>query len=178
MAIAGLLPLPALTGGAYRESVAQLALRLILAGNRRRFIGERADIAELKGVRPNLNMIYRGSTRTVVTFGRLAFKFGRGKNGMRCNQHEADLYRRSSARRRSMLCPVLWCSHPAFVSIMRRATTPITKGALDERKGVAWLEWDYAGPSDDGLPFEWKPSDWGYLDGRVVALDYAATAEL
>ena len=126
----------------------------------------------------DLNMIYRGSTRTVVTFGRLAFKFGRGKNGMRCNQHEADLYRRSSARRRSMLCPVLWCSRPAFVSIMRRATTPVTKGALDERKAVAWLEWDYAGPSDDGLPFEWKPSDWGYLDGRVVAVDYAATAEL
>ena len=98
------------------------------------------------------NMLYRGSTRTVVTFGRLAFKFGRGKNGMRCNQHEADLYRRSSARRRSMLCPVLWCSRPAFVSIMRRATTPVTKGALDERKGVAWLEWDY-GPGDDGLPF-------------------------
>jgi hypothetical protein len=40
------------------------------------------------------------------------------------------------------------------------------------------LEWDYAGPSDDGLPFEWKPSDWGYLDDRVVAVDYAATVEL
>ena len=42
---------------------------------------------------------------------------------------------------------------------MRRATTPVTKGALDERKGVTWLEWDYAGPSDDGLPFEWN-WDW------------------
>ena len=74
----------------------------------------------------------------------------RGKSGRRRNRHEVDLYRRSSARRRSMLCPVLWCSRPAFVSIMRRATTPVTKGALDERKGVAWLEWDYAGPRDDG----------------------------
>jgi len=53
----------------------------------------------------------------------------------------------------------------------------LVEPALDERKAVAWLEWDYAGPSDDGLPFEWKPSDWGYLDGRVVAVDYAATAE-
>ena len=61
---------------------------------------------------PDLNMIYRGSTRTVVTFGLLAFEFGRGKNGMRCNRHEADLYRRSSARRRSMLCPVC-CGAPA-----------------------------------------------------------------
>jgi hypothetical protein len=109
-----------------------------------------------------------------VTVGWLAFKFGRGKSGMRRDRHEADLYRRSTPRRRSMLCPVLWCSRPAFVSIMRRATTPVTKGALDERKGVAWLEWDYAGPTDDALPFEWKPSDWGYLDGRIVAVDYAA----
>ena len=54
----------------------------------------------------DLNMIYRGSTGTVVTLGRLAFKFGRGKNGMRCNRHEVDLYLRSSAQRRSMLCPV------------------------------------------------------------------------
>ena len=59
---------------------------------------------------------------------------------------------------------------------MRRADSPITRGALDERKAVAWLEWDYAGPEDDGHPFEWKPSDWGYLDGRVVAIDYGATA--
>ncbi len=98
-------------------------------------------------------MIYRGSSRAVVAFGPLAFKFARGKNGMRCNRPEADLYRRSSLQRRAMLCPVLWCSRPAFVSIMRRATTPVTKGALDERKAVAWLEWDYAGPGDDGHPF-------------------------
>jgi hypothetical protein len=52
------------------------------------------------------------------------------------------------------------------------------RGGDLERKAVAWLEWDYAGPSDDGLPFEWKPSDWGYLDDRVVAVDYAATVEL
>ncbi len=120
-------------------------------------------------------MIYRGSTRTVVTFGPLAFKFARGKKGMRCNRHEADLYRRSSLPRRAMLCPVLWCSRPGLVSIMRRASTPATQGELDERKAVAWLEWDYAGPGDDGHPFEWKPSDWGYLDGRIVAVDYAAS---
>src|SRR5262245_57939440 len=117
-------------------------------------------------------MIYRGSTRTVVAFGPWVFKFGRSKDGMRCNLHEADLYRRSSPQRRSMLCPVLWCSRPAFVSIMRRAETPVTQGTLDERKAVAWHEWGYAGPGDDGHPFEWKTSDWGYLKGRVVAVDY------
>jgi hypothetical protein len=121
-------------------------------------------------------MILYGTTRAVLSVGLWAFKLGLGKDGVRCNWHEADLYRRSSPRRRAMLCPVLWCSRPAFISIMRRADSPITQGALDERKAVAWLEWDYAGPGDDGHPFEWKPSDWGYLDGRVVAIDYGATA--
>jgi hypothetical protein len=27
-------------------------------------------------------------------------------------------------------------------------------------------------------PFEWKPSDWGRLDGRIVALNYSATEAL
>jgi hypothetical protein len=112
----------------------------------------------------------------VLSVGPWAFKLGLGKDGVRCNWHEADLNGLSSPRRRAMLCPVLWCSRPAFISIMRRADSPITRGALDERKAVAWLEWDYAGPGDDGHPFEWKPSDWGYLDGRVVAIDYGATA--
>jgi hypothetical protein len=54
---------------------------------------------------------------------------------------------------------------------MRRAATPITRVELEERKARTFFEWDYAGPGDDGHPFEWKPSDWGYLDGRVVAID-------
>jgi hypothetical protein len=37
-------------------------------------------------------------------------------------------------------------------------------------------DWDYV-PSDEGHPFEHKPSDWGRLpDGRLVALDYSAPA--
>jgi hypothetical protein len=27
---------------------------------------------------------------------------------------------------------------------------------------------------DNSHPFEWKASDWGELDGRLVAVDYAA----
>jgi hypothetical protein len=115
-------------------------------------------------------MIYRGSTRTVVTFGRLAFKFGRGKNGMQHNRHEAAKAVNVEP------CALVLPPRIRFDNAAR--TTPVTKGALDERKAVAWLEWDYAGPRDDGLPFEWKTSDWGYLDGGVVAVDYAATAEL
>lgn len=49
MAIAGLLPLPALAGGAYRERVAQLALRLILAGNRQRFYRRTSRHCRIEG---------------------------------------------------------------------------------------------------------------------------------
>jgi hypothetical protein len=36
-------------------------------------------------------------------------------------------------------------------------------------------DWDYV-PPDDTSPFEYKASDWGWLQGRLVALDYSAPA--
>jgi hypothetical protein len=60
------------------------------------------------------------------------------------------------------------------VLIARRAETPITQVQLDGLKlyHQAWNEWDYRGPGDDECPFEWKTSDWGVFDGRLVAVDY------
>ena len=75
-----------------------------------------------------------------------------------------------------MLCPILWCSAPAIVLVMRRAATPATEDQVKELKANAWSEWDYLGDPDDECPFEWKRSDWGVLDDRLVAVDYAATA--
>jgi hypothetical protein len=37
-------------------------------------------------------------------------------------------------------------------------------------------DWDDMPPNDEGLPFEFKASDWDWLDGRLVALDYSAPA--
>jgi hypothetical protein len=59
---------------------------------------------------------------------------------------------------------------------MRRAATPVTQDQVNERKANAWFEWDYLGDSDDEHPFEWKRSDWGVLNDKLVAVDYAATA--
>ena len=84
---------------------------------------------------------------------------------------------RNKPHRQLMLCPVLWCSSSGKLQIARRAATPITQAQLDglKRDQRAWNEWDYLGPEDDECPFEWKPTDWGVLDGRLVAVDYAAT---
>jgi hypothetical protein len=35
--------------------------------------------------------------------------------------------------------------------------------------------WDYM-PGEDGCPFEPKASDWGWFEGRMVALDYSIPA--
>jgi hypothetical protein len=123
-------------------------------------------------------MFRAGATRAVVLFGPWAFKLARGKRGVQCNRHEADLFLRNKAKahRRSMLCCVLWCSWPAVVLIMRRAATPITGAQLQALKAAAWSKWDYLGPGDDECPFEWKLDDWGTLNGRLIAVDYAATA--
>jgi hypothetical protein len=119
----------------------------------------------------------RGATRTVLLLGPWAFKFGRGEYGRRCNLHEAGLYERSEPRRQAMLCPVLWCSWSGKLQIARRAKTPITQSQLDQLKvrELGRDGWDRAGVGDDDCPFEWKPIDWGMLDGRIVAVDYAAT---
>jgi len=61
---------------------------------------------------------------------------------------------------------------------MSRAATPVTQDQIEDLKMRAWSEWDYLGSNanDDECPFEWKPSDWGDVNGRLVAVDYAATA--
>ena len=46
--------------------------------------------------------------------------------------------------------------------------------SLDEYMHVAEA-WDYM-PGEDSCPFEPKASDWGWFEGRMVALDYSTPA--
>jgi hypothetical protein len=60
-----------------------------------------------------------------------------------------------------------------LLNVMLRAT-PLTeeeKTLLIESDGFP--DWDYQGPGDHQEPFEYKASDWGWITGRLVALDYA-----
>jgi hypothetical protein len=122
-------------------------------------------------------VLRKGWTRVVVLFGAVAFKIAIGERGLRCNRFEADLYKRANARRRDMLCPVIWCAPAGIILVARRADREITeqeKADLMDRG--AFPDWDYVPPNDEDHPFEFKPSDWGWLGGRLVALDYAAPA--
>jgi hypothetical protein len=113
-----------------------------------------------------------GTTRIVWCVGRIAIKIARHERGVRCNRFEANYYREASPECRAKLCPVLWCSPWGVVLVMPRAE-PIAEDEfykLYESDGLPFYDLD--------SPFEWKPSDWGRLDGRIVALDYSATEAL
>lgn len=73
-----------------------------------------------------------------------------------------------------MLCPVLWVSPGGLVLIMRSAV-PLSEMMSPEEYEDAVERWDYM-PGDDSCPFEPKASDWGWYEGRRVALDYSTPA--
>jgi hypothetical protein len=129
----------------------------------------------------------KGATRFVVGIGTVVLKFARHEYGARCNLAEADLYRTVEPRRQAMLCPVLWCSKDGWVLVARRASllSPAEFNQLwfNSRRRLAgecvggaetFPDWDYHPPDDVACPFEHdKPDDWGRINGRLVAVDYA-----
>jgi len=75
-----------------------------------------------------------------------------------------------------MLCPVLWCERHGKFLIMR-AARPLTEAECEHLKDTdGFPDWDYMPSERESEPFEHKPLDWGYLDSRLVALDYSAPA--
>jgi hypothetical protein len=119
----------------------------------------------------------RGSCRLTVCVGPWAIKLARGATGRRCNRFEADLWNRTIAVRRAMLCPILVILPFGIGVVMRRADPTTVDEAQQLLDGDEFPDWDYMPPSDDSCPFEYKASDWGRLpDGRLVALDYSAIA--
>jgi hypothetical protein len=74
-----------------------------------------------------------------------------------------------------MLCPVRWSGLRGWLIVMV-AATPLSE---DEKERLmdsdGFPDWDYM-PGEDGQPFEFKASDWGWLNGRLVALDYSTPA--
>jgi len=100
----------------------------------------------------------------VIVLGRwVAFKFARNAKGRACNKYEADLYRSTTDQRRRLLCPVLWMSPGGWLLVMAAAEPMADMMSLDD-----YL--DLGGQWGSGCPFEPKPSDWGWYQGRLVAV--------
>ena len=54
-----------------------------------------------------------------------------------------------------------------------RPLSEVEKNELLDQNGFP--DWDYM-PGEDGHPFEFKASDWGYIGNKLVALDYSTPA--
>ena len=130
------------------------------------------DAAEATGV---ISIWRAGSMRSpVVVIGPLAFKFAGNERGRASNLYEATLYRSVNETRRALLCPVLWVSPKGSLLIMR-AAKPLAEMMSEEEYRNAGQTWDYM-PGEDSCPFEPKACDWGWFQGRKVALDYSTPA--
>jgi hypothetical protein len=120
-----------------------------------------------------------GTTRaTLVVADRIAIKFAKGEAGRRANLYERDVYARVNERRRAMLCPVLACHPDGAVLLMSAARILTEAESWALRYRDQYPDWDYASGDDETAPFEYKGADWGWLDGRLVAVDYAVKAHL
>jgi hypothetical protein len=110
-----------------------------------------------------------GTTRLTLCISRYAVKLARGRRGRIANYGERVEWQRATPERRGMLCPLLRAAPFGLVNIMRRAT-PLSR---EEQQMLldndGFPDWDYM-PSGPSEPFEYKESDWGYLDGRGVGL--------
>jgi hypothetical protein len=75
-----------------------------------------------------------------------------------------------------MLCPVICCSENGAVLVVR-AATPLTVAERDHLIDTdGFPDWDYLPWEGEAEPFEYKASDWGWLDGHLLSLDYSAPA--
>jgi hypothetical protein len=82
---------------------------------------------------------------------------------MRCNRWEREMWRTwRPIFRWSNLCPVTAADPAGLFVVMPRALQPVT---FDE---VVASSPDYY----PGITAEYKPDDYGRIDGRIVALDY------
>jgi hypothetical protein len=114
--------------------------------------------------------ILYGTTRIVVLFRAHAFKFPRFTawrlflHGLLANMQEARFSRAGYPE----LCPVSWSIWGGFLVVMRRAQ-PLTRSEFDSLDLEKWVD-----RGDYIIPAEPKMDSFGYLEGKLVAVDYGS----
>jgi hypothetical protein len=91
----------------------------------------------------------RGTVRITICIGPWALKIARNATGRRCNRFEADLWAKTTARRRNMLCPVLARLPFGFAILLPRAQ-PLSKDEAEHLRATrGFPDWDYGPPDCD-----------------------------
>lgn len=113
-------------------------------------------------------MVRYGVTRVVLVVGRLVFKFPRPDrwrtllNGMLANMDEVYWYRNSPEEWQLKMAPVVFALRGGFLVVARRAR-------ILTQEEYALVDPKYFEP----LPYDPKPGNMGYYQGRLVLVDYA-----
>lgn len=132
-------------------------------------------------------MITRGVTRKVFVFKRFVIKIPNYHyswyhfiQGLMGNIDEANLWKWSSIHNTShLLCPVLWSSWGGWIIIMKRADVerheqevrdePDCEDYLESNR-LRYKKWIDAGYGGDD-----KCDNYGYIENRLVKIDYATS---
>lgn len=69
---------------------------------------------------------------------------------------------------KSILCPVVWSSWGGWMLIMRKAD--VESHIKEMNEGKKWL---YVAHINAGFNTDNKPENFGYLNGKLVKVDYA-----
>lgn len=116
--------------------------------------------------------VRKGTTRHVLAVGDIAIKLAINDRGINCNRREAETWRAVSEKNKHVLCPVLWISPCGTALTLKRVQMLTEEEFSAQLNANAVPEWDtHCGDGDD--PTECKASNWGWLDGRMLAVDYA-----
>lgn len=134
-----------------------------------------------------------GVTRLVFIFDKKVIKIPNFLNGWACficgllaNMREGSAWEYNSGENMTehvdKLCPVLWRSWGGWILVMRKADTEGYKkwfedmcndpSKTDDEK-IAFIEHMYDPWIEAGFGGDDKPENYGFLDGRVVKIDYA-----
>jgi len=109
-----------------------------------------------------------GTTRVVILVGNLAVKIPALQEwrlfllGLLANMQERKFWKSKWPE----LCPVLWSLPGGWVTVMKRAT-PLTREQYDNMDLEGWTD-----RGEYVIPVEIKMDSFGWVDGRLVAVDY------
>ena len=121
--------------------------------------------------RLQIELCRKGVTRTVLLIGRYAFKFPKMRYGWRLfllgllgNMQEVVF----SKTRWPELCPIVFAIPGGWLVVMRRARI-LTPAEFAELDLEVW-----ASGNGGSIPYEKKADSFGWLDGRIVVVDYGS----
>ncbi|OED34275.1 hypothetical protein AB832_07920 [Flavobacteriaceae bacterium (ex Bugula neritina AB1)] len=126
-----------------------------------------------------------GSLRVVYLIGGLAFKFPTISSwehflrGLLANMEEVHLWKnRSNVEFGFLLCPVRFSLPFGLLVVMKRAKVMTDEDFLDREEEIKTLTNAELFTPKVGNPFvfnsigELKPSSWGFIDNKIIVVDY------